>query len=100
MNGAPGEARNAAVTTCITFPGLCKAKEPQDLAAIIPAYLWTCRKVEEGKAHLQGGDDTRCLLNPLPNGDTCNTTHGTEGYSTYTVCRSMPLDIPNSNNSI
>lgn len=54
MNGTPGEARNAAVTTCITFPGLCKAKESQDLAAIIPAYLWAWRKVEEGKAHFQG----------------------------------------------
>lgn len=39
MNGAPGEAKKTAGTTCITFPGLYKAKESQDLAAITPANL-------------------------------------------------------------
>lgn len=77
---------------CITFPGLHKAKESQDLAAIIPAYLWVCRKVEEGKAHFQGGH-TKCLLNPLSNGDTGNTTHGVEG-----TVLTRSLDVPNGNN--
>lgn len=99
MNGAPGKARNVAITMCIIFFGLCKARESQDLAAIISAYLWACRKTEEGKAHFQGADDTLYLLNHPSNGDTHNTAHGTRGYSTHIVFRFMPLDKPNSNDS-
>lgn len=99
MNRAPGKARNVAVTMCIIFLGLHKAREPQDLAAIIPAYLWACRKIEEGKAHFHRADDTMYLLNPPSNGDTGNTTHETRGYSIHIVFRSMPVDKPNRNDS-
>lgn len=91
MNVTTGEDRNAAVTTWVTFPGLCKTRVIGSCCNYSFLSLGLKKRRREGI--LKGVGSAKCLLNPLSNENTCNTIPG------HTVCRSIPLDVPNSNNS-